>query len=210
MSSELRAARYLRVSRSDQNINLQSDETQQMIERRGWILSASYHDQGISGSKDRRPQLDRMMQAARRREFDVLVVYRADRLFRSLKHLVTTIDELSALGVDFVSCTEPFDTCTPQGRLMLHLVSAFSEFERGVLIERTKAGLDAARRRGKRLGRPQVYVDVAKATRLRAQGMSYAAVAKSLGVSVGRLHKALNNPESASSSKGAGSVTAGA
>lgn len=186
-----RAARYLRVSRSDQNIDLQADETSGLIERRGWTLAATYDDQGISGTKDRRPALDRMLLAARRREFDVLVVYRADRLFRSLKHLVTTLDELGALGVDFVSCTEPFDTCTPQGRLLLHLVSAFAEFERGVLIERTKAGLDAARRRGKKLGRPRVSVDVREARRLRSAGFSIAKIAKRLGVGVGTLHRAL-------------------
>lgn len=92
------------------------------------------------------------MAGARRGAFDLVVVYRADRLFRSLKAMVVHLDELAALGIGFVSVTEPFDTTTPQGRLLLHLVSAFAEFEKGVLVERTKAGIAAARRRGAKSG----------------------------------------------------------
>ncbi len=136
-SSTKRAARYVRVSRPDQNPNLQLDETSALISRRGWVLAESFVDQGISGSKRQRPHLNRMLDGARRRDFDVLVVWRADRLFRSLKHMVVTLDELAALGIDFVSVTEPFDTTTPQGRLLLHLVAYFAESERpnrGIVI----------------------------------------------------------------------------
>jgi DNA invertase Pin-like site-specific DNA recombinase len=197
----LRAARYLRVSRSDQNIDLQADETAGLIDRRGWTLVASFHDQGHSGAKTARPELQRLLAAARRREFDVLVVYRSDRLFRSLTHMVATLDELAALGIAFASTSEPFDSSTPQGKLLLHLVSAFSEFERSVLVERTKAGLDAARRRGRKLGRPTVRVDVLRAIALRSKGLSLQKVAMELGVGVGTLHRALADlrrvPESA-------------
>src|SRR5688500_18743856 len=112
--------------------------------RRGWSNHAVYEDIGISGCRDRRPALDRLLTDARRKRWDVLVVYRADRLFRNLRQMVTVLDELHALGIAFVSCTEPFDTTLPSGRLLLHLVAAMAEFERGILIERTKAGIRAA------------------------------------------------------------------
>jgi DNA invertase Pin-like site-specific DNA recombinase len=128
-------------------------------------------------------------------EFDTILVWRSDRLFRSLRHMVITIEELAALGVDFVSVTEPFDTTTPQGRLLLHLVSAFAEFEKQVLIERTKAGLDAARRRGARIGRPRVHVDVARAIKLRREGLSLRNIARKLGIGCATLCRALQKAE---------------
>jgi DNA invertase Pin-like site-specific DNA recombinase len=162
-----RVARYVRVSRSEQNPDLQLDETARVVGARGWYLVETYTDHGVSGSRERRPELDRMLADARRALFDTVLVWRSDRLFRNLRHMVLTIEELAAMHVDFVSVTEPFDTTTPQGRLLLHMVSAFAEFERQILIERTKAGLDAARRRGKRIGRPKAFVDVCGALRLR-------------------------------------------
>jgi DNA invertase Pin-like site-specific DNA recombinase len=143
MSNQLRAATYVRVSRADQKSQLQTDETAELVQRRGWTLHAQFADEGISGSHDRRPSLQAMMVAARKRKFNVLVVYRCDRLFRSLRDLILTIDELTSLGVGFVSVNESIDTTSPQGRLMLHMISAFAEFERSVLIERTRSGLEA-------------------------------------------------------------------
>src|SRR5579859_1078897 len=99
MAKALRAAAYHRVSRTDQNPQLQQDEVAELIDRRGWTLMSSYTDEGYSGSRDRRPELDQMLIDARRRRFDLLVVWRADRLFRSLRHMVVTLDELAALGV---------------------------------------------------------------------------------------------------------------
>ncbi len=186
-----RVARYVRVSRSEQNPNLQLDETGRVVAAREWDLVDTYTDHGVSGSRDRRPELDRMLADARRGLFDTLLVWRSDRLFRSLRHMVLTIEELAAMHIDFVSVTEPFDTTTPQGRLLLHMVSAFAEFERQILIERTKAGLDAARRRGKRIGRPKAFVDVCGALRLRKRGLSVRQVAKRMGVGYGTLHRAL-------------------
>lgn len=186
-----RAARYLRVSRSDQRENLQADETEQLIERREWELIETYVDHGVSGSRERRPDLDRLLADARKRRFDVLVVWRSDRLFRSLRHMVNTLAELDAIGVHFVSASEVFDTTTPQGKLLLHLVAAFSEFERNTLIERTRAGMAAAKRRGVRLGRPQVELDLGKARQLRQAGLSYRQIADQLGVGLGTVHAAL-------------------
>jgi DNA invertase Pin-like site-specific DNA recombinase len=195
MSGHVRVARYIRVSRADQNPQLQSDETERLITNRGWDLTATYLDRGISGTKDTRPELMEMMAAARRGEFKVLLVWRSDRLFRSLRHMISTIEDLAALGIDFCSVTEPFDSTTPSGRLLFHLVSAFAEFERVVLVERTRAGLDAARRRGARIGRPRVNVDVERATLLRASGKSLRETARILGVGAATLHRALARAE---------------
>lgn len=181
----------MRVSRPDQNPSLQTDETRTLIERRGWLLAESFIDHGVSGSKSQRPHLNRMLDGARCRDFDVLVVWRADRLFRSLKHMVVTLDELAALGVDFVSVTEPFDTTTPQGRLLLHLVAAMAEFERELIRERTRAGLAAARRRGVRLGRPVVEIDIDEVALLKSKGKSIRQIAKALGVSASSVHRAM-------------------
>ncbi len=143
-----RAARYIRVSRSDQAPGLQLDETLDFIERRGWRLDETYQDHGVSGSKINRPALGKLLKDAKRKRFDVLVVWRSDRLFRSTRHMVNTLAELDAWGIHFVSVTEPFDTTTPQGRLLFTVVSAFAEFERDLLIERTKSGMQAAQKRG--------------------------------------------------------------
>ena len=191
ITKPVRVARYARVSRADQNSSLQLDETAQLIEHRGWKLVATYTDEGVSGSRDRRPELDQMMTAARKGKFDVLVVWRSDRLFRSLRHMVVALDELAARNVDFVSVTESFDTTTPQGRLLLHLVSAFAEFERNLLIERTKAGMAAAKRRGSPIGRPRVRVDAPRARLMRAQGLSLREIGRKLGVSASSVRRVL-------------------
>ena len=188
-----RAALSLRVSTSDQRPALQADETGEMIARRGWELAETYIDHGVSGTRRSRPALDRMLADARRGAFDVLVVWRSDRLFRSLKHMLVTLDELAALGIDFVSATETFDTTTASGRLMFSIVSAFSQFERDVLAERTRAGMAAARRRGAKIGRPRVYVDVPKALLLRSKRVPMKEIARRLGVGLTTLRTALRD-----------------
>jgi len=185
-----RAAVYLRVSRADQSSALQADETSEFIIRRQWEQTHSFVDEGLSGASTKRPELRAMMEAARRRVFDVLVVYRADRVFRSLQELLGTIAELAALGVGFVSVTEPFDTTTPTGTLLLQICGAFGEFERAILIERTRAGMAAAKRRGVRIGRPPSDVDAELVKRLRARGRTWRAIATELRASVGKVHKA--------------------
>lgn len=177
-----RAAIYARVSRSDQSIALQLDEASALVKGRGWELADTFHDEGISGTKPSRPALDRMLADARRRRFDVLVVWRSDRLFRSLSEMIRTLEELRAWGVDFVSVREPFDTRSPTGKLLLHIVAAMAEFERAIIIERSMAGQAAARRRGVRIGRPTVPVDVARARSMLRPGVSMQEVANELGV----------------------------
>lgn len=186
-----RAALYTRVSTVDQSTALQHDEATRLVAARGWQLAATFEDVGVSGAKGRRPGLDALLDAAKKRRFDVLVVWRADRLFRSVHHMVATLADLSALGVDFVSCTEPFDTSTPTGRLLFHLCAAFAQFERDVIIERTVAGIAAARRRGKRLGRPARRFDMDHARELRAAGATLREIAATLGVGYGTIRQAL-------------------
>jgi DNA invertase Pin-like site-specific DNA recombinase len=187
----LRAARYMRISTKEQSTALQVDETLEFISRRGWRLQDTFEDTGISGTKDKRPELDRMMKAARARKFDVLVVYRSDRLFRSMRHMVLCLEELAALGIDFVSVTEPFDMTTPTGRLLLHLVSAFASFERDVLVSRVHSGLEAAKRRGKVLGRPGLRLNPLEVQQMKGRGMSVRQIAKTLGTSPTNVHRAL-------------------
>lgn len=188
----LRVARYLRVSKVDQDPRLQDDETAEFIEGRGWDLTGTYIDHGVSGAKDRRPELDHLLEdARRRRKFDAVVVWKSDRLFRSLRHMVLTLDDLSSYGVGFISVTEPFDTTCPSGKLLLHMVAAMSEFERSILIERVRAGVAAARRRGERLGRPPARIDDAELRRLRSEGWTMRRIAEHMGVGASTIQRRL-------------------
>ena len=191
MVKVVRVARYLRVSKAEQDPALQDDETADVIAKRGWKLADTYIDHGISGTREKRPALDRLLRDVRRRRVDVVLVWKADRLFRSLKAMVTTLDEWGALGIGFVSATEAFDTTTPQGKLLLHLTSAFAEFERNLIVERTKAGIAAARRRGVHVGRPRARLDDAHLRELRAEGVSVRKVAEMLGTSVSTVQRRL-------------------
>ncbi len=150
----MKAALYVRVSTLDQNTENQAIELRRYIEARGWT-AVEYRDHGVSGAKERRPALDELVADAKRRKFDVLVCWRLDRLGRNLRHLVTLIDELTAVGVGFASMGEGIDTQTPAGRLQLHILAALAEFEKERIRERVLAGLARARAQGTRLGRPR-------------------------------------------------------
>jgi DNA invertase Pin-like site-specific DNA recombinase len=140
-------------------------------------------DHGVSGAKERRPQLDALLAAVRRRKFDLVLVTKLDRLARSTHHLVTLAGELEALGVDLVALDQAIDTTTPSGRLLFHMLAAIAEFERDLIVDRVRAGLARARAQGKRLGRPRIHhVDVTRAAELRAQGHSWRVTARLLGV----------------------------
>ena len=182
---------YARVSTRDQDCEMQLQDLRTMAEARGVKLVGEYVDRGISGSKDRRPELDRLMKDARRRKFDAVWCWRFDRFARSLRHLVTALDEFRALGVDFLSHQEAVDTSTPAGRMLFQVIGAMAEFEREIIRERVIAGLKQAKAKGKKLGRPQVTIDLAAAQEFRAHGLSFKAVATRLGVSVGTVHAAL-------------------
>jgi DNA invertase Pin-like site-specific DNA recombinase len=150
--SALRCALYVRVSTLDQHPENQLAELRRYVEARGWT-AVEYIDHGVTGSKDSRPALDRLVKDARRRKFDVLVTWKLDRLGRNLKHLITLLDDLQTLGVAFVSLGEGIDATTPAGKLQMHILGAIAEFERGRIVERVRAGLARAKAQGTRLGR---------------------------------------------------------
>jgi DNA invertase Pin-like site-specific DNA recombinase len=150
------------------------------VQARGWN-ACEYVDRGVSGIKDRRPELDRLVADAKRRRIDTLVVWKLDRLGRSLKHLIMLLDELQSLGVGFVSLGESIDTSTPAGRLQLHLLAAVAQFEQERIVERDKAGLERARTEGKRLGRPRAPLPLGRLQSVTSLSLTEAASA--LGVS---------------------------
>lgn len=143
--SASRAAIYARVSTANngQDPSLQTRELREYCEHRGWNIAGEYIDIGISGAKEKRPALDRLLSDAHRRRVDVVLVWKLDRFGRSLKHLVTTIADLEALGVAFVSLRDNIDLSTPSGRLMFQIIGAMAEFERALIQERIRAGLRA-------------------------------------------------------------------
>ena len=154
----MRAALYARVSTAEQTTTNQLIDLRHYCQARGWDQVLEYVDEGISGSKDSRPALDQLVKEAKRRRIDTLIVWKLDRLGRSLRHLILLLDELTALGVAFVSLGEGIDTNTPAGRLQLHVLGAIAEFERDRIRERVKAGLARAKAEGRKLGRPEVVV----------------------------------------------------
>jgi putative DNA-invertase from lambdoid prophage Rac len=176
----VRAAVYARVSTFDQEPENQLLELRRYVEARGWTTAEEYVDR-LSGAKDRRPGLDRLLHDAKRRRFDVLVVWRLDRLGRSVRHLVNFISELSALGIGFASLSEGIDTNTPSGRLQLHILSALAEFERERIRERVLSGLARARAQGTRLGRPRQAAPTARVQTV--SHLTVDAAARLLGVS---------------------------
>ncbi len=150
------------------------------MEARDWTVQ-EYVDRGVSGAKDRRPALDRLVTDSKRRRFDVLVCWRLDRLGCNLRHLVTMLEELQHVGVAFVSMGEGIDCTTPAGKLQLHILAALAEFERGRIRERVLAGLQRARAQGRRLGRPRTRLPIERLQRV--EGLTVNVAAERLGVS---------------------------
>lgn len=190
-----KVAVYGRVSTTDkgQDVDLQLRDLRKYVEARGWQAYKEYVDNGVSGSKDKRPQLDAMMDDAKKKRFDAVLVWRFDRFARSTKHLVTALEEFNHLGIDFISYQENIDTSSPMGKMMFTISSAFAEFELNLLKERVKAGVANARAKGKTLGRPSVKVDVARVVELHSQGLSQRAIGAQLGVDKAVVLKTLKN-----------------
>ena len=185
-----RAAIYARVStRNGQNPEMQLEELRAYCRRRGCEIAGEYTDNGISGAKEQRPALNRLLADCRRRTVDAIVVYRYDRFARSLRQLVNALEEFRALGVDFISLHEGVDTSTPNGRLVFGIFASIAEFERELIRERVRSGIAAARARGKRLGRPKATVDASRVAVLRAQGHSWRSIAAEMKVGVGTVHQ---------------------
>ena len=190
----IRAAIYARVStRNGQNPEMQLEELRAYCQRREWQVAGEYLGQGISGAKEQRPALDRLLTDCRKRRVDAVVVYRYDRFARSLRQLVNALEEFRALGIDFVSLHEGVDTSTPNGRLVFGIFASIAEFERELIRERVRSGIAAARTRGKRLGRPRTAVDASRIATLRAKGRFWRAIADELGIGKGTVQRAFQD-----------------
>ena len=195
-----RVALYARVSTlNGQDPEMQLSELREYAARRGWAVSGEYVDQGVSGSKESRPELNRLTADAHRRLFDAVLVWKIDRYGRSLKHLVNALADLSAYGVAFVSFRDNLDLSTPSGRLMFQIIGAMAEFERALIQERVRAGLRNARSKGKRFGRPRVQVDWTSVAALRRDGLSWSQICQRLRLSKGTAQRAFyslpNHPQ---------------
>src|SRR5271170_4881247 len=191
-STPLRVAVYARVSTigNGQSPEMQLRELREHCDRRGWQISCEYVDEGISGSKEKRPRLDTLMADAHRRKFDAVIVWRFDRFARSVSHLLRALETFRALGIEFVSLSEQVDTSTPTGKMVFTVLGAVAELERSLIAERVKAGLRNARAKGKRLGRPRVVVDAARIAALRAHGRSWREIVVETGISKGSAQRA--------------------
>jgi DNA invertase Pin-like site-specific DNA recombinase len=185
----MRVAVYARVSTASQTVDNQTQELERLAALRGWTIVATFRDEGISGAKGRdgRPALDALLKAATRREFDLIAVWSIDRLGRSLQHLVTTVNDLHALGVQLYFHQQAIDTTTPSGKLMFGVFSSFAEFERDLIRERIKLGVERARKEGKKLGRPSSVTESTRAAivELYKKGMSPKKISQTLRCGVG-------------------------
>ena len=189
-----RVALYARVSTlNGQDPEMQLSELREYVSRRGWTITTEYVDQGVSGSKESRPQLNQLMADAHRRKFDAVLVWKIDRFGRSLKHLVNALADLCAYGVAFISFRDNLDLSTPSGRLMFQIIGAMAEFERSLIQERVKAGLRNARAKGKKFGRPRAVVDAARVAELRRDGLSWSQVCRTLSLSKGTAQRAVTD-----------------
>ena len=180
------AAIYARVSTIDrgQDPETQLRQLREYAERRGFAVTAEYVDRA-SGAKNDRGEYRRMLEAARRRQFDVLLVWRYDRFARSMRELVNALAEFDGLGIDFISYNEGADTTTPQGKLLFGIMASLAEFERSLIAERVKAGMERARAQGKHTGRPALSSFKRKEVErhLKEQKLSAGQIAKAVGVS---------------------------
>jgi len=187
----MKAAIYARVSTANngQDPTMQTRELREYCERRGWTVTGEYVDIGISGTKEKRPELDRLLGEAHRRRFDAVVVWRFDRFARSVSHLLRALETFKSLGIEFVSLSEQVDTSTPTGKMVFTVLGAVAELERSLIVERVRAGLRNAKAKGKSLGRPRIAVDSARIAALRSRGLSWAKIGEQLGLGEGTVRR---------------------
>jgi DNA invertase Pin-like site-specific DNA recombinase len=179
----MKVAIYSRVSTLGQDTAMQTRELREYCKKRTWDLVVEYTDQGVSGAKESRPELNRLIADAHRRRFDAVVVWKFDRFARSVSHLLRALEDFRSLGIEFVSLSEQVDTSTASGKLVFTVLGAVAELERSLITERVRAGLRNARAKGKKLGRPRKHLDANQIARLRREGASWRTIASKLGVS---------------------------
>ncbi len=178
-----RVALYARVSTTEQSTDSQLLDLRRYVRERGWHIFNEFCDNGISGATDSRPALNELMNDAKKRKFDAVLVWRFDRFARSTKHLILALEEFRNLGIDFVSYQENIDTSSPLGSAIFTIISAVAQLERDIIAERVKAGLRRAKENGKRLGRPEATVDMDRIRELKARGLSLRGIASQVGIS---------------------------
>jgi DNA invertase Pin-like site-specific DNA recombinase len=178
-----RTAIYCRVSTKDQSTENQKRDLIRYCEQRELTIVEIFEDHGVSGSKQNRPALDDMMSKARQGLFDTVFVWKFDRFARSTRHLITALNEFQELGIDFISYNEGVDTSTSVGKMVFTFLGAIAEFEKNLIIERTKAGLRTAKAKGKVFGRPKCPFDMNKAIELKSQGVGLRQIGEIMKVS---------------------------
>ncbi len=191
MTDLKRIAIYARVSTTDQSTESQLLDLRRYTRERGWNIFKEYCDNGVSGTKDSRPALNGLLNDAKKRKFDVVLVWRFDRFARSTKHLILALEEFRNLGIDFVSYQENIDTSSPLGSAIFTIISAVAQLERDIIAERVKAGLRRARENGKKLGRPRAEVSKGEIYRLHSHGLSLRKIATQLNISKSTVAKYL-------------------
>jgi DNA invertase Pin-like site-specific DNA recombinase len=186
-----KVAVYVRVSTKDQSVDMQLNDLERYSRERGLDVFKVYEDNGVSGTKETRPALNELMDHAKKKRFDMVLVWRFDRFARSTKHLVTALHEFRHLGIDFISFQENIDTSSPLGEAIFTIISAMSTLERDIIAERVKGGLRKAKAKGKRLGRPRNIVDTDKVIEYRKQNKSIRQIASELNLSKGAVQRTL-------------------
>ena len=185
---------YARVSTDKQKVDMQLQELRLFVKRSGWTIHNEYIDHGFTGANTNRPAFTVMLDDAKKRKFDILLIWKLDRLSRSMKDLINTLDELGHYGINFISYDNNLDTTTPTGKLVFHVIGAVAEFEKDIIRDRVIAGLAHAKSQGKRLGRPPLSdAKLTEAKKLLKQGLSMRAVEKKLGVGEGTIRKKLKS-----------------
>ena len=187
----MRVAIYARVSTKDQSCDLQVRDLRTYCTARKFTIFREYIDEGESGAKNSRPELDKLMADARKRKFDLVVVWRFDRFARSTKHLLLALEEFRSLGIQFISYQENIDTSSPLGQALFTIVAAVAQLERDLIRERVNAGIRHARACGKQLGRPRRVVSQDEIVKLKTEGFSLRRIAEALGVSYGTIRARL-------------------
>lgn len=199
----MKAGIYTRVSTESQSVDMQLSDLRSFAKQRGFDIYKEYSDIGVSGSKDSRPQLDMLMDDARKKKINIVLVWKFDRFARSTRHLINALHEFNYLNVNFISYTENIDTSSPVGKALFTMISAMAEFERDLIRERVKSGLDKAKKKGIRLGRPSLMTKELKDTvrTLNNAGHSIRAIAKEIKVSPSLVHKTLSDFERKNTAK---------
>ena len=190
----MHVATYYRVSTTDQNVNLQRDAVRGLCERHPDWHATEYVDAGVSGTKDQRPALNRLMADCRRGKIDRVIVWRFDRFARSVSHLLRALEEFRSLSIDFVSVTEAVDTSTPMGRMVFTVLAAVAELERCLIVERVRAGQQAAKARGKHIGRANTFTaeQASRIALLRSGGASLRMIATQVGLPKSTVHRVIS------------------